>query len=74
MLGSECIRDGLKVSTAPFFFFFLFKDFGLFTYFSFGCAGSSLLLELFSGCGKRGLLSSCAAWASHCGGFSFGGT
>ena len=24
----------------------------------------------FSSCGKRGLLSSCSAWASHCGSFS----
>ena len=30
----------------------------------FGCAGSSLLCGLFSGCGKQGLLSSCSAWAS----------
>ena len=26
--------------------------------------------ELFSSCGKWGLLSGCRAWASHCGGFS----
>ena len=25
---------------------------------------------LFSSCGEQGLLSSCGAWASHCGGFS----
>ena len=25
---------------------------------------------LFSGCGEQGLLSSCSAWAPHCGGFS----
>ena len=31
--------------------------------FTFGCAGSSLLCRLFSSCGKRGLLSSCGAWA-----------
>ena len=35
-----------------------------------GCAGSSLLCELFSSCGEWGLLSTCSAWASHCGGFS----
>ena len=32
-LWSECICDGLRVSTGPFFFFFLFKDFYLFVYF-----------------------------------------
>ena len=37
--------------------------------FFFGCAGSLLLLGLFSGCSKQGLLSSCSAWAPHCGGF-----
>ena len=31
----------------------------------FGCAGSSLLHRLFSGCVERGLLPSCGAWASH---------
>ena len=36
----------------------------------FGCDGSLLLLGIFSSCGKWGLLSSCSAWASHCGGFS----
>ena len=34
-----------------------------------GCAGSSLLCELFSSCSEQGLLSRCAAWASPCGGF-----
>ena len=38
--------------------------------FIFCCAGSSLLCGLFSSCSKWGLLSSCIAWASHCGGFS----
>ena len=32
--------------------------------------GSSLLHELFSSCGVRGLLSSCAVRAPHCDGFS----
>ena len=36
----------------------------------FGHTGSSLLHELFSSCSEQGLLSSCGAWASHCGGFS----
>ena len=35
-----------------------------------GCAGSLLLRRHFSSCGERGLLSSCSAQASHCGGFS----
>ena len=35
--------------------------------FIFGCPGSRLLCGLFSSCGKRGLLSSCNAWASHWG-------
>ena len=34
-----------------------------------GWAESSLLHRL-SSCGEQGLLSSCGAWASHCGGFS----
>ena len=43
----------------------------LFIYlFVFGCAGSSLLHRLFSSCGEPGLLPSCGARASHCGGFS----
>ena len=38
-------------------------------YFSFGCAGPSLLCWLFSACGEWGLLSSCGcnAWTYHCG-------
>ena len=38
--------------------------------FIWGCAGSSVLHELFSGCGEQGLLPSYGARASHCGGFS----
>ena len=38
--------------------------------FTFDCAGSSLLGGLFSSFREQGLLSSCGAWASHCGGFS----
>ena len=38
--------------------------------FMFGCAGSSLPLGLFSGCGERGLLSSRGVQASHCAGLS----
>ena len=40
--------------------------------FIFGCAGSSLVHGLFSRCCEWGLLSSCGAQASHCGGFSCG--
>lgn len=42
--------------------------------FIFGCASSSLLLRRLSGCGKRGLLSSCSTQASHYSGFSFHGS
>ena len=43
--------------------------------FTFGCAGSSLWhMAFFSSCSEQGLLSSCDAWASHCGGFSGCGT
>ena len=38
--------------------------------FIYGCAGSLLLGSLSSSCPKRELLSSCGAWASHCGGSS----
>ena len=41
-----------------------------YNWFIYGRAGSWLLLGLFSSCGEQGLLSSCSAWASHCGGFS----
>ena len=50
---------------------FLFVFFLKLAYF-FGCAGSSLLCRLFSSCGDEQPLSSCGAWASHCGGFSCG--
>ena len=39
--------------------------------FIFGCAGSSWLHKLFSGCGEWGLLSRCSMQAPHCGGLSF---
>ena len=54
----------LCVSVSPLLFKF---DFSLFI---FGGTGSLLLQRLFSSCGMQGLLSSCGAWASHCGGFS----
>ena len=40
--------------------------------FTFGGAGPSLLCVALL-CGRRRLLSTCSAWASHCGGFSCGG-
>jgi len=46
----------------------IFNNFIIFFISFFGCAGSLLLLRLFPGCGKR------VAVASHCGGFSCGGT
>ena len=47
--------------------FFLKKLINLFTY---GCAGSSLLCELFSHCGRWELLSKWGPQASHRGSFS----
>ena len=44
------------------------KQFLLFT---FGCAGSLLLHELFSSYSKWGLLLSCSSWASHGSNFSY---
>ena len=37
-----------------------------FIYLHFGCAGSLLLYQLFSGCSEPGLFFSCSALASHC--------
>ena len=42
----------------------------LIIYFIFDCPGALFLRKLFSSFGKRGLLSSCGAWPSHCCGFS----
>ena len=44
----------------------------IYLFICFGCVGSSLLHGLFPSCskGKKGLLSSCSAQASHCSGFS----
>ena len=54
--GSQRVRDNLATKQQHLFIF--------------GCAGSSLLRGLFSSSGEQGLLSSCGAQASHCGGFS----
>ena len=40
--------------------------------FFFGCTGASLLCQLFSHCSKRGILSSCGSWASHCRAWALG--
>ena len=58
----------VKISTLPVVIFFKIY---MYTYIViFGCAGSLLLLGLFSRYEKRGLLSSCGVRASHCSGFS----
>ena len=45
--------------------------FGMYTLlYVFGCAGSLLVQWVFSSCGEWGLLSTCSAQSSHCGGFS----
>ena len=49
-----------------------FFKYNFFYLFMFGCAGSSLLCRLFSGCGERRLLCGCGARASHCSGFPCG--
>ena len=62
-LGSECISDGLRVSTGPFFFFFLFKDFYLFIYFWLFCSRFSLVVasETYSLVALCGLLIAVAS-------------
>ena len=54
MFSSVFLFNGLMLD-----FFFNKKNL-----FIFGCAGSSLLLRLFSSCGEQGLLSGCSAQAS----------
>ena len=44
----------------------------MYLFFTFGSAGSLLLLRLFFSCGEQGLLFSCSTRASHCGGFTRG--
>ena len=65
ILGWPC-WGWIWMQNQPAFFFF-----NCFIYlFIFGCAGSSLLLGIFSTCDKRELLFSCSVCASHCGSFS----
>ena len=71
ILGGQA---GKCLKNLVIFFFFLFREFSFcsfsFFIFIFGCAGSSLLYGLVCSWGKRGLLSTCSARASRCGGFS----
>jgi len=62
-LGFLTDSNGKSLSTASFLNKFVFI-------YLFGCAGSLLLHRLFCGCGRQGLLSGCAAQASHSSGFS----
>ena len=57
-----CLWEGVYL-----FFKILFIKFYLFI---FGCVGSSLLLAGFLWLWRAGATLRCAAWASHCGGFS----
>ena len=68
LLHSEFLPHERKKKKTEKYVAFLFLKYFLFTYIY--CVGSSFLLGLFSSCGKRGRLSSCSAWASHCCAFS----
>ena len=59
-------KQGASLPLPSILYFFLI------ILFIFGCAGSSLLCRLCPRCSQQGLLSSCGAPASHCGGFVFG--
>ena len=52
---------------SPAVFFFLIYPF---IYLPLSVMGLHCCVCAFSSCGKRGLLSSCGVWASHCHGFS----
>ena len=62
----------------PFFFFYsrelklsgFFFFPALFIYLFLAVLGRHCCERAFPSCGELGLLSSCGAWASHCGGFS----
>ena len=60
----------LPESNCYLLFFFLSHFKAFICAFIFGCAGSSLLRRVFSGCSQWGLLSGCGAQAFHRGGFS----
>ena len=63
----RCLQTSISSHAFWISFRIFKKEFHLFI---FSCASSSSLHDLFPGCGDRGLLSSCGAWASHCGGYS----
>ena len=71
-LSGEVKELGTKVTSQTSHFQTIdrlaFQNF-IYWFIYFGCAESSLLRGLFSICGEQGLLSSCSAQASHCGGF-----
>ena len=61
----KTLKESLEQEIQPVNLFFLNYLFVIFGY-----AGSSLLRQLFFGCGKQGLLSHCGAQASYCSCFS----
>ena len=63
---SPCERQGRNEDVAGTYLLVLLKNY----LFIFGCARSSLLQGLFSGCTEQGLLSGCGVRVSHCYGFS----
>ena len=64
--GKNSISKDCILCDTNYIIFFFFKFYLLI----FGCAGSSLLLGLFSRRREQGLLFSCGAQPSHCSGFS----
>ena len=67
-------RVGVPPATQGVLFYLdFFKKINFIYLFIYGCAWSSLMLRLFSRCGKQGLLSSCGTWGSHCSDFSCSG-
>ena len=63
-----CFVSWLSVTITCFFSLSLSHIFLIIVFICLGCAGSSLLGELFSSCSEQGRLSSCGAWVSHGGG------
>ena len=64
-LVSAFLSYNLCISMGLFFFFLIY-----FIYLFLAALGLRCCMWTFSSCGKRGLLLSCGARASHCGGFS----
>ena len=63
------ISEGRDINT-PHTHSLLFFPFNFIYSFFFGCFQVFVAMWAFSICVEQGLLSSCGAWASHCGGFS----